>query len=412
MNEPDGGEELDFRHLFESAPALMLVLTPALHIIAVSDAYLDATMTVRSEIMGRHIFEVFPDNPEIDNPDGVSNLHSSLKRVLQYKKPDAMAVQRYDIRLPESEGGDFVERYWSPLNSPVFEADGMTIKYIIHRVKDATEFVKLKAEHKVAEDMIKRTELMEVEIYTRSQELQHAREILEEKNTELLRSNAEMESFSYSVSHDLRAPLRAIGGYAAMLDEDYGKLLDAEGRRLLTEVQKNSKKMGDLIDDLLALSRLGRKEMKIGTVDMTELTQEALAEVNSEYSSKTKIKIDKLDDAPADHALMLHVMTNLISNALKYSSHGTEPVVEVTSRRADDAVIYSIKDNGVGFDMTYANKLFGVFQRLHAPSQFEGTGVGLAIVKRIVERHGGNVWAEGKVNEGATFSFSLPLINN
>ena len=405
-------EELDFRHLFESAPALMLVLSPTLHIVAVSDAYLDATMTVRSEIMGKYIFDVFPDNPEVDNADGVSNLHSSLRRVLQYKRPDTMAVQRYDIRLPEAEGGGFIEKYWSPLNSPVFENDGSTIKYIIQRVKDSNEFVKLKSEHKATEYMIKRTELMEVEIYTRSQELQHAREILEEKNTELLRSNAEMESFSYSVSHDLRAPLRAIGGYAGMLEEDYGKMLDDEGRRLLSEVQKNSRKMGDLIDDLLALSRLGRKEMKVHLVDMTALAHEALNEVCSDKGECREVKISKLDDAYADHSLIMHVMTNLLSNALKYSSHGKTPLVEVSSRRSDDFLIYTVKDNGVGFDMTYVNKLFGVFQRLHSSSQFEGTGVGLAIVKRIVERHGGKVWAQGKMNEGAEFSFSLPVLND
>lgn len=405
-------EELDFRHLFESAPALMLVLDPALHIVAVSDSYLEATFTKREEILGKYLFDVFPDNPEIDDPDGVSNLHSSLKRVLEFKKPDTMAVQRYDVRLPESEGGGFIEKYWSPLNAPVFDKDGTTLKYIIHRVKDATEFVKLKEQHKMNEDLIRRSELMEVEIYTRGQELQHAREILEEKNNELVRSNAEMESFSYSVSHDLRAPLRAIGGYAGMLEEDYGKMLDEEGRRLLGEVQKNSRKMGDLIDDLLALSRLGRKEMKVKMVDMTALAHEALREVCPDQESCEQVKISPLHDACADHSLIMHVMTNLLSNALKYSSHAKTPMVEVSSQRSDDEIIYTVRDNGVGFDMTYANKLFGVFQRLHSSSQFEGTGVGLAIVKRIVERHGGKVWAEGKINEGAEFSFSLPVLND
>jgi signal transduction histidine kinase len=409
MNEHnDKNAELDFRLLFECAPGLMLVLDPQLCIVAVTDSYTSATMTRRTEIIGRYIFDVFPDNPDDNEADGVSNLHASLRRVLQDRKQDAMAIQRYDIQRPESEGGGFEVRYWSPLNTPILNSDG-TVRYIIHRVKDATEFVKLKEEHKLTEGLIKRTEEMEVEIYTRSQELQAAREILEQKNAELTRSHAEMESFSYSVSHDLRAPLRAVNGYAVMLVEDYDTVLDAEGKRLLGEIQKNSKKMGELIDDLLALSKLGRKEIRNTEINMKNLIDEVISEINRESATKADIKFGELDSAYADYSLMRHVMINLLTNALKYSSLSPQPVVRITSRCEKDEVIYTVTDNGVGFDMAYANKLFGVFQRLHSPTEFEGTGVGLAIVKRVVERHGGRVWAEGKVNEGANFSFSLPL---
>jgi light-regulated signal transduction histidine kinase (bacteriophytochrome) len=249
---------------------------------------------------------------------------------------------------------------------------------------------------------------MEVEIYTRSMELQQAREILEQKNAELIRSHAEIESFSYSVSHDLRAPLRAVSGYAGMLAEDYGAILDAEGKRILSEIQKNSKKMGALIDDLLALSKLGRKEMRKTEIDMKYLIEEVLSEINRVEAYKADIKIAGLHSAVADYSLMRHVVINLLSNAIKYSSLAEKPIIEITSRCDNDEVIYTIKDNGVGFDMAYVHKLFGVFQRLHSPAEFEGTGVGLAIVKRVIERHGGRVWAEGKLNEGAAFSFTLP----
>ena len=403
----DKNEEIDFRQLFESAPGLMLVLTPDLHIAAVTDSYLQGTMTERDDIMGKYIFDVFPDNPDNSRSDGVSNLHASLKRVLQYKQPDALSVQRYDIRRPESEGGGFEVRYWSPVNTPVMNQDH-SVKYIIHKVKDATEFVKLQKEHKATKGLIKRTEEMEVEIYTRSQELQHAREILELKNAELIRSHAEIESFSYSVSHDLRAPLRAVSGYAGILAEDYDAVLDTEGKRLLGEIQKNSKKMGELIDDLLALSKLGRKEIRKTEIDMSLLVEEVLADINKDEKSQAVIKISNLHNVVADYSLLRHVMINLLSNSLKYSSRSPLPMVEIMSQYGDGEVIYTVKDNGVGFDMAYANKLFGVFQRLHSPAEFEGTGVGLAIVKRVIERHGGRVWAEGKVNEGAAFSFSLP----
>ena len=409
MNEQtDKNAEIDFRLLFESSPGLMLVLDPDLYIVAVTDAYAQATMTQREEIIGCYIFDVFPDNPDDNQADGVSNLHASLNRVLQNRQPDAMAIQRYDIQRPETDGGGFEIRYWSPLNTPVLSSDG-SVRFIIHRVKDATEFVKLKEEHKINEDLIKRTEEMEVEIYTRSQELKLAREILELKNAELMRSNAEIESVSYSVSHDLRAPLRAVSGYAGMLAEDYEDILDTEGKWLLNEIRKNSKKMGELIDDLLALSKLGRKEIRKTHINMKNLVDEVLAEINREASAQTEIRISELHGAVADYSLIRHVMINLLSNALKYSSHNPLPVVRILSQCEKDEVIYTVIDNGVGFDMAYSNKLFGVFQRLHSPAEFEGTGVGLAIVKRVVERHGGRVWADGKVNAGASFSFSLPM---
>lgn len=222
----------------------------------------------------------------------------------------------------------------------------------------------------------------------------------------------EIESFSYSVSHDLRAPLRAVNGYAKMLEEDYKDLFDNEGKRLLGEVQKNAKKMGTLIDDLLAFSRLGRKEVERSSIDMNKLVEAAIREIEQTVHHTATIHFNSLIPVMADYALMLHVMINLISNAIKYSSLNPVPVIEIKSVKTSEEIIYSIKDNGVGFNMDYIRKLFGVFQRLHSHDEFPGTGVGLAIVQRIISKHNGRVWAEGKEKEGATFYFTLPSYEN
>jgi PAS domain S-box-containing protein len=222
-------------------------------------------------------------------------------------------------------------------------------------------------------------------------------------------TNKEMESFTYSVSHDLRSPLRAINGYAKMLNEDFSNVLDDEGRRMLVTIQYNANKMGHLIDDLLAFSRLGKKDLQKTTVNTKELVENVLREMDNALSPKTKITVGNLQTIEADHALINQVFVNLLSNAVKYSSKKESPVIEIESKLNDTEVIYAVKDNGAGFDMQYADKLFGVFQRLHKAREFDGTGVGLAIAHRIISKHGGRIWADAKPGEGATFFFSLPI---
>jgi PAS domain S-box-containing protein len=232
---------------------------------------------------------------------------------------------------------------------------------------------------------------------------------VEQGTEQILAANKELEAFSYSVSHDLRAPLRAIDGYARMLEEDYSKLLDDEGSRLLATVQSNAKRMGVLIDDLLSFSRLGKKELVKTNVNMTGNASAALTEINKTLVHRAAIMIDDLEPAVADYSLMSHVFINLIDNALKFSSKKEKPVVKIRSEKVNNEIIYSVSDNGTGFEMQYVNKLFNVFQRLHSLEEFEGTGIGLAIVQRIIKKHGGRVWAEGKTGEGATFYFTLPV---
>jgi PAS domain S-box-containing protein len=223
--------------------------------------------------------------------------------------------------------------------------------------------------------------------------------------------NAELESFTYSVSHDLRAPLRSIDGYSKILVEDYADKLDDEAKRIINVVLRNAKKMGKLIDDLLDFARLGRKELLQTNVDVDNLVKSVIADELEIQESNVKITASSLAPCLGDVDMLRQVWQNLISNAIKYSSKNNEAAIQITSSFLNGEIIYCVKDNGVGFDMSYAPKLFNVFQRLHKMEEFGGTGVGLAIVKRVIDRHHGRVWAEAKLNEGATFYFSIPENN-
>ncbi|WGQ09214.1 ATP-binding protein [Pedobacter gandavensis] len=229
-----------------------------------------------------------------------------------------------------------------------------------------------------------------------------------ERTAQLESVNKELESFSYSVSHDLRAPIRAINGYTKILVEDYEAVIDEDGVKILQSIINNSKKMGELIDDLLAFSKLGRKQVTVSTVDMLDLVDQVKEEVLLEqHKNLPEFNIAKLPNAIADKSLIKQVWINLISNAIKYSRHKEKTTIEIGSYQEDDHIVYFVKDGGAGFDMQYYDKLFGVFQRLHSQEEFEGTGIGLAIVHRIVQRHQGKVWAESTLNEGSCFYFSL-----
>jgi PAS domain S-box-containing protein len=233
---------------------------------------------------------------------------------------------------------------------------------------------------------------------------------VEERTSQLERTNRELEAFSYSVSHDLRAPLRAIDGFSRMVVDRYGAGIDTEGKRLLGVVRDNATRMARLIDDLLAFSRSGRSEMHFSRLDMSEMARAAFAEAVPDPAQVAKVdfRVGDLPSAQGDAALLRQVWVNLLSNAVKFSVGKERPVVEVEGALEGDLAVYRVRDNGAGFDMAYAGKLFGVFQRLHGMNEFDGTGVGLALVQRIVSRHGGRAWAEGAVGRGATVSFELP----
>jgi len=231
--------------------------------------------------------------------------------------------------------------------------------------------------------------------------------VIEQHMQQLAAVNKELEAFSYSVSHDLRAPLRAIDGYTRILEEDFNTVLDEEGKKMLSLVQQNAKKMTHLIDDLLDFARLGKKAILKEDINMNSLMEEVLMDMKK-TNHKAEIKVGNLHPVKGDNALIRQVLINLVSNAIKYSSKKEKPLIEISSESKDRLITYTIKDNGEGFDMQYIDKLFGVFQRLHRSDEFEGTGVGLAIVQRIINKHGGIIQAEAEVGKGATFRFTLP----
>lgn len=246
----------------------------------------------------------------------------------------------------------------------------------------------------------------------KNEELTNSGKLLEEKveerTHELKKSNEELESFSYSVSHDLRAPLRAINGYASVLKEDFFDKLNDEGKRTIETIVRNATKMAGLIDDILMFSQLGRQQLQLEEIDMNRAFESAISDSLKEKGDRdVEIRIDKLATASGDRSMVNQLIFNLVSNAFKYSRHQEKTIIEIKGIESDKGYVYSVKDNGVGFNMAYKSKLFGVFQRLHKEREFEGTGVGLAIAQRVVSHHKGEIWANSDIGKGATFYFTL-----
>ena len=240
-------------------------------------------------------------------------------------------------------------------------------------------------------------------------DLRQARDDLEKRSVELAASNKELEAFAYSISHDLRAPLRHMSGFSELLQKNSAQVLDAKSKRYIGVILESAKKMGALIDDLLSFSRIGRAETNKTAVNLGQLVEEALAEVRRDLGDRKIVwEVDKLPAAYGDRAMLRLVLVNLISNAVKFTRTRTPAEIQIGQIPAtDDQVVIFVRDNGVGFDMKYVGKLFGVFQRLHSGDAFEGTGIGLATVQRIAHRHGGRAWGEGAVDQGATFYLSI-----
>jgi light-regulated signal transduction histidine kinase (bacteriophytochrome) len=248
----------------------------------------------------------------------------------------------------------------------------------------------------------------------REEEVQRLNQELAKRSLELEGTNKELEAFAYSVSHDLRAPLRHMAGYTELLQKRISSVVDEKGHRYMQMMLESAKRMGTLIDDLLAFSRIGRTETQKTLVNLDQLVKEALTEIRHDTEGrKIAWKIGALPSFYGDRSMLRLALVNLFSNAVKFTRTRPEAEIEIGSVNGNSGeLVVFIRDNGVGFDMKYANKLFGVFQRLHQSNAFEGTGIGLATVQRILHRHGGRVWAEGLVDKGATFYFSAPSRDN
>jgi PAS domain S-box-containing protein len=322
---------------------------------------------------------------DISHPDDVDLTNEALGLILSGEKDSARFIKRYIHK-----NGSVV---WADVGTSLRRDQQGKPLYFMTAANDITE------RKRAEEEIIKLNKELEQRVIQRTAQLEAA--------------NKELEAFSYSVSHDLRAPLRSVHAYTNILLEEYQDKLDKEGKRLCGIISSGASQMGGLIDDLLSFSRIGRSSMNLSMIDMRTMAESVFRQINGERkAAKTDIKIGKLHKVFGDTNLIKLVWNNLISNALKYSSKEIISEILISSRQEGDMIIYSVKDNGVGFDMQYKHKLFGVFQRLHNESEFEGNGVGLATVQRIILRHNGSVWAEGEVGKGATFYFSLPVQDN
>jgi light-regulated signal transduction histidine kinase (bacteriophytochrome) len=316
-----------------------------------------------------------------------------------------------DIMMPDMNGTEVLEDLRNNVSTRLIPFIFMTALSGRHNIRTGMD---LGADDYITKPFT-RVELIKT-VTTRLKKSENIRELTDtkaqERTAKLNFTNRELEAFNYSVSHDLHTPLRALNGYASMLIEDYSELLDSEGKRMLNAIVDQSNKMGCLIDDLLSFSRINMNEIKISAIDMHSLAINVYDELTTDTEKeKIDFRISEIDSINGDTSMLKQIWVNLISNAIKYTSKISNPVIEIGSTSDETETVYYIKDNGAGFDMEYYDKLFGVFKRLHSTRQFEGNGVGLAIVHRIVQRHQGRVWAESEINKGATFYFALPAAN-
>jgi signal transduction histidine kinase/CheY-like chemotaxis protein len=407
------GHSLDYRRLFAAAPTPYLILRPDLTIVEVNEAYLDATSTRREKLIGKSIFLAFPDNPDDETADGVSNLRRSLVTVIATGRPDAMALQRYDI--PVGTDGKFEERYWSPLNVPVVAEDG-TITHIIHRVQDVTEFVR--SGRRAADGAKDRLSELEADLFARAREVQDMNRQLREANQELASTTTALreqqqakDRFIATLSHELRNPLAAIQAVVDLLVLDL-----PAGHRPLGVLQRQTTALVRMTDDLLDATRAltGRLELVRQPLDLREIVEEAVADVaagiaDSERTLRVSLPRDSVP-VDGDRVRLAQLLSNLVSNARKYTERGATVEVSLTRTLSDAQLV--VRDDGIGFDPALADSLFEVFTRAvpAGATRVSGLGLGLAVVRTICELHDGTVTAHSEgPGTGAEFRVRLPL---
>ncbi|MFN7140674.1 MAG: PAS domain S-box protein [Limisphaerales bacterium] len=512
----------DFEAIFQGSPNLYLVITPEFRIVAATDAYLAATKTLRAQVLGRDLFEAFPDDPEDPKATGVANLRASLEKVLLEKKPHLMPVQKYSIRRPQAEGGGFEERYWSPRNSPVLSGNGEVL-YIIHQVEDVTQQYRAEQEslesearfrtladesplfiwmadaqaniiyanrtflhyaglrgvdelsgrkwrqivapedlskiHEVYSNAVQEEKLTELElrflqaatgvyrwhlvkavprfvsgrfvgfmgtavdIHDRilvqkalSQSEARYRELaatleqqVKDRTAVLGETNRHLEAFTYTIAHDLRGPLRAQQGFANLLLADYGDVLGETGREYAGRIVNAAKRLNDLVNDLLTYSRISRTEMTLERLDVHKIISAICAEMAFDIrEANAKVQLNSLDACVLGHYVTFRTaIGNLISNAIKFSRPGVPPELRIYGEDREGQWRIWFEDKGIGIAPEYHHQIFGVFHRLHPQGQYPGTGVGLAIVQKGLERMGGRVGLESEEGRGSRFWIEL-----
>lgn len=373
--------EQKYRLLFENNPLPMWVYdVQSLKYLTVNEAALNKYGYTREEFLSMTIKDIRPKE-EID-------------RLIKSVKNHVEGVEFAGLWTHIKKDGSSII---VEIISHIIHIDGMKAKLVL--ANDVTERVKAE------QDLVK----SENELRKLNEELEHR---VTERTSQLTAANNELEAFSYSVSHDLRAPLRGINGFSNILIEEHSHLLDERGKYLCSVIKESAQKMGQLIDDLLTFSRLSRKEIIKSNVDMKSLSNSIYHELTLDTdSSRIQFRVEDIPDCYCDPNMMRLVLSNLIGNAIKFSSKKEKAVISIYSDVNNHEVKYFVKDNGAGFDTKYQHKLFGVFQRLHNINEFEGNGVGLALVQRIIFKHGGDVMATSELNKGAVFGFTIPLHN-
>jgi signal transduction histidine kinase len=408
--------EPDFRALFQSAPESHLVVDRNFIIVAASDAFLRTRLVTREAILGRDLFDVFPDNPDEPNATGSRILRTSIERAFATGLPDTMAVQRYPIRVPASEGGGFTERYYSPVNVPVLGRDG-EVAYVIHRSEDVTEFVRLKQEgakqSKLAEEQRSRADRMEAEIFVRAQEIQRANEQLRVANEKLSRLDELKTRFFSNVSHEFRTPLTLmLGPIDQLLDGAHGSLDDAQ-RQELEVVRRNARRLLKLVNTLLDFSRIEAARMQVAyePTDLAALTSEL---ANTFRSVVEQAGLELVVDCPplpapvyVDREMWEKIVLNLVSNAFKFTFEGR---IEVSLRWAGNRVELGVRDTGTGIPEEEQPRIFERFHRVQRARgrTHEGSGIGLALVRELAGFHGGTVGLTSAVGQGSTFTVVIP----
>jgi signal transduction histidine kinase len=389
---------IDFRKLFECAPGLYLILSPELEIVAVSNSYLKATMTQRDAIVGKHIFEVFPDNPNDPNADGVNNLRTSLSRVLSNKTADSMAIQKYDIARP---GGEFEVRYWSPLNTPVPDESG-EVQYIIHNVEDVTEIIKLKE----SDD----TEMPRI-LEKKNRELQKIREDLNaalEKEKELHQLKSRLVSIA---SHEFRRPLSTILSSAYLASKYQTTEQAVQREKHLERITACVQTLTALLDEFLSLGKIEEGKLRVtpSIINIQDLIKVQVE--NAVLGLKKGQKINYVHDGRklvmTDANMIRHIVNNLLSNAIKFSPEGSS--INIQSARSYNMLKLSVKDAGIGIGKEDQQKLFERFFRGANANQIQGTGLGLHIVSRYAELLNGTIKCKSALNKGTEFILTFKL---
>ena len=391
------------QNLIDYANAPIVVWDPQFKITRFNHAFEKLTGRSTAKVLGKQLEILFPS----------AQAKASMELIRRTRTGERMEVVELAIQHVD---GSVYTVLWN--SATLFSKDGRAPVATIAQGQDITELKrtveKIENNNKELIFQNEEKEKRAAELAIANKEIKKLNEELEERvrqRTALLTAAMqESEAFSYSVSHDLKAPLRAMSGFASILSEDYAPKLDDEGRRVVDVIKSNAGIMARLIDDLLSLSHLGRQAMKIADIDMTELARGVCKELQDSlpHDRRIEVTVKALPNARADHVLVKQVFINLIGNAMKFTSPKDKAVIEIGGYDEDREHVYYVKDNGAGFDMKYADELFGVFQRLHAQEEFSGNGIGLAIVNRAIHRHGGTVRAEAEVDKGAAFYFTLP----